>query len=455
MRILSARIALILSFTLIARMRMQKKSLSLTSAVLLCLNTMLGAGIFVNPKQLALLAGSYAPFGYIIATILMLPLIFSIAELARLQPVAGGLYVYSKLYVGKFAGFLSGWSYFLAKATSSAFLAHTVNTYFYNNIPLIQSTINPLIMDAILLFFIASLHIVGITIGTRIQYFFTAIKLTPLFFGFLAGFFAFNPSFLFVPPIDPITFGTLGSVLPVCLYGLVGFEVICAIGGFIENPAKNISRAIFTAFISISCAAILFQFLMHSALGPALSTMTEPMFSLGLQIVGKYTWIARVMNGLIFASITGGAFFMTGSNCWNLHTIAKNGHLPFGKYLAATSKSNTPWVALLVQASISITMLAITSQQLPLQNMAIFGSFATFFFSCLAAIQAGRKNLLRIPLWVPMLAVGTCSYVIGICLKNIVRYGISIPFLTFFILGCAAAIFQQLKSKADRSSQKA
>lgn len=409
---------------------------------------MIGGGLFINPKQLALAAAALSPIGYVIAACLMLPLILSIAELTRLQPVSGGLYVYSKIYLNPFAGFLSGWAYFLSKSTSAAFLLHTVNTFFCNRFVFLQG-VQPLVLDIALISLWTTLHLWGIPLGGRVQYFFSAMKFTPLLFGFVAGFATFDVVNLQVMPAE-FSLNTLSTIIPICLYALVGFELICSVGGFIENPSRNIRRAILTAFAFVSTVVILFQLILFGALGNVLGTAPEPILALGMKFLGEHAIIAKIINGLVFASISGGAFFMIGGNCWNLHTLAKDDHLPFSHYLTKLNRFGAPWVALLLQAMTSITMISITSQQLPLQNMVVFSLFSCFLMNCFAAFNAGKQGLLNIPIIIPILAIGTCSYVIGLCFSNMIKYGISASFLSFFVAGLVATLAVRLYKRVAR-----
>lgn len=427
---------------------MTKRTLTLTAAILMALNTMIGGGIFVNPRQLAIAAGALSPLGYLVGALLMFPLILSIAELARLKPVSGGLYVYSKSYVAPFAGFLSGWAYFLSKSTSAAFLVHTVNTFFRNHFIELQS-VPPFILDALLIGLLTSLHIFGVSIAGNLPYLFSVMKFTPLIFGLIAGFVLFDPINLSVIPAD-VSLSTISTVIPVCLYALIGFEVICSIGGFIENPSKNIRRTILSACAVISVVTVLFQLGMVAALGGALPLAPEPMFALASSFVGSHVWLAKLMNGLVFASISGGAFFMLGSNCWNLYTLAKDRTLPGANILTKQNKFGAPWVALVIQGLTALTMISITTQQLALQNMVVFSLFSCFLMTCFAAVNAGRKGLLSIPLFVPICAIGTCSYVISMCFLNIIKYGVSASFLSFFVAGVTAGIVMKCTKKVDQ-----
>ncbi len=411
---------------------MATKKISLFSAILICINIMFGAGIFLAPTQLARLVGPFGIIGYLISALILFPLILTIAELARLQPVSGGLYVYSREYISPLFGFLCGWSYFIAKSTSIAFLVHTVNTYFQARIPFLQ-VVSPLTLDYAAISFLTLLTIAGVSIGSKIQYLFIVLKMLPMLFACCAGFICFQ--------VNNMTTGipetmSIFATIPVCLYALTGFEAICAIGGFIENGSRNIRIALLTSFSTVALLAITYQIISYGALGSSLALTKEPIRSIGSLLFPTLPQIGALFNGIAFSSIVAGAFSMTGTNCWNLHTIAKNNHLPGSALLTQVTKTNTPWVALLVQASLSLLMITIATEQLPLQNMVTFSIFCAFFLTALAAYRAAVNGFSPINKAIPIISMMSCFYVIGLCFFNIMNYGISLPFLTIFFSGC-------------------
>ena len=84
--------------------------LSLREAILININIMLGAGLFINMNLLSQNAGILGAFSYIIIGLLMLPLIVSMMQLLKIHP-SGGLYTFGLKELHPFAGFLSAWSY--------------------------------------------------------------------------------------------------------------------------------------------------------------------------------------------------------------------------------------------------------------------------------------------------------------------------------------------------------
>ena len=124
---------------------MNEYKLSLPTAILINVNIMLGAGIFINTPTLAQRAGLLGAFMYLLVGILMLPLILSIAQLLRLHP-AGGFYAFGQKEVNPFIGFLSGWSYFTAKLASCMVMIHVSVTLIQNIFPLLNS-VHPFALD--------------------------------------------------------------------------------------------------------------------------------------------------------------------------------------------------------------------------------------------------------------------------------------------------------------------
>lgn len=423
---------------------MTKNSIKPSIGILLCINTMIGAGLFINPGPLTKLAGSLGFAGYAVATLLLLPLILCIAELARLHPVSGGLYVYSKVYVGTWAGFLSGWAYFLGKTTSVAVLTHKVvgflqtKSIFLNHYP-------TLLIDYLFIALLIVLNIMGVRIGGRIQYLFTTMKGIPLIMALLTGCYFFSPEFFVFSPAD--VYGIL-LTLPIAVFPLLGFEIICSVGHLIENSAKNIKRVILTAFCIVAFIDILFQAIVYGVLGNNVQTIDYPMIAMVTKLIPSTPFAAQLINAFVFIAILGACFSILTSNCWNLYTLAKNNHLPYASLLTRMTKNDVPWVSISIQGFLACLILFITSEQTSLQAMSVFSQVIAFSLSALAAFFALRiAHDIRMSRIIPILGMISCSYIMYLSFQKIVTSGISFSFLAIFIAGMLAALYQKATSK--------
>ncbi|MFH1254452.1 MAG: APC family permease [bacterium] len=427
-------------------MASNKNMISPVVGVLICINTMIGAGLFINASTLAEKAGPWGFVGYIVSALLMLPLILSVSTLAKLHPVSGGLYVFSKSHIGNWAGFLSGWSYFLGKTAAAGLLMHKFVQFFQAQFNFLNQ-FPTLALDYLILIFLISIHILGARIGGKIQYLFICLKMLPIIFVFTFGFITFDSSFY---QFDVKDFSNLFLIIPVCVFASTGFEIICSVGHLITDSSKNIKRVILTAFGIVVCINVLFQGVLFGALGGALLNVSVPILPLAKKAIPAYEIIGRILTGSVYAAILGACFSIFTANCWNLFTLAENNHLPFKRLLTKLSSKQIPWVALIVEGLIAAIILAITNAQLPLMNVAVFAQLVAMLLSAVAAFYAAKSVAnFGLSRWVPLLGICTASYILIVSLFNIVKFGISFSFLSIFLIGIAAAVIKMVPRKCD------
>ncbi len=410
-------------------------------AMLICINSMIGSGLFLNPMALTQIAGPLGFMGYVFSSLIFIPIILSIATLAKLHPVAGGLYVYSRTYVGQGAGFLGGWSYFIGKTTTVMFIVHNIVKFFQSSSPFLAG-FSTLTLDYMLIFFFILINILGVQVGGRIQYLFTMLKATPLIFTFAIGSLTFDASFYAINA-QHVTSSLLA--ISTAAFGLLSFEIICSIGHLIENPEKNIKRVIIAAFLIVTSINIIFQLILFGAMGPVLANLNAPILTLGLKAFPHMPWIANIINGSVFAAMTAGFFSILTSNCWNLHTLATNNHLPFAGYLTRLSKTNVPWVSLMAEGFLGCLIITMSSNQIALVNMSVFAQTISLLLSIIAAYFAATtlvdKKLSRI---IPLLGIASCGFIIVLSFMRILQSGVSFPFLSIFLIGGIAAIAKHI-----------
>ena len=92
---------------------------------------MIGAGVFVVFAPAAAAAGSGLLLGLAIAAVVAYCNATSSARLAAKYPQSGGTYVYGRERLGRFWGYLAGWSFVVGKTASCAAMALTVGLYLW------------------------------------------------------------------------------------------------------------------------------------------------------------------------------------------------------------------------------------------------------------------------------------------------------------------------------------
>lgn len=425
---------------------MSQNKISPVIAVLICINTMIGAGLFINPPVLTQFVGPFGFIGYMVAGLLMFPVILSIGTLAKLHPVSGGLYVYSKSYIGRWAGFLSGWGYFVGKTVSAALLMHKFNIFFQAQFSFLNQ-FSTLMLDYVFLAVLIIFNICGASVGGRVQYIFTTLKAVPILFVFVMGFISFDTSLWHVG--QDCSISNFFLIIPLCVFAMTGFEVICAVGHLIENAKKNIKNVILTAFLIVVAVDALFQFLIYGALGNALvGSGTLPILALAQKAIPSIEILGRIFNGSVYAAILGACFSILTTNCWNLYTLASNDHIPFKSFFMRQSSKQIPWIALIFEGGLGCLVLSICNEQVALINLSIFAQLVAIFLSMISANRAvcavGDADLNR---FVPMIGICTSFYILSVAMINIIKSGVSIPFLAIFLFGVVLALGKSFIAK--------
>lgn len=105
------------------------RRLGLGDAVFIGLGSMIGAGVFAAFAPAARAAGNGLLIGLAVAAAVAFCNATSSAQLAAVYPVSGGTYVYGRIQLGPWWGFLAGWSFVIGKTASCAAMALTFAAY--------------------------------------------------------------------------------------------------------------------------------------------------------------------------------------------------------------------------------------------------------------------------------------------------------------------------------------
>jgi amino acid transporter len=424
------------------------RTIGLFSAILININVIVGSGIFINLHPFIRMGGTGSFLAYIVAAACLLPVVVVLAYLARAHPESGGLYVYTKTYLHPFVGFLCGWGYFVGKSVSVGMMAHILVTLCEQLFPLV-SVVPHLMLVAGLLLFLAGAHVIGASLQGPVQGILIAAKVVPVIC--MIGFLLWHGVQVPISCAE-ITGSSLSGMVPIALYAMIGFEVTCTIAHLFVRPEYTIVRAFIYGFLSVAALLATFQFSV-SALLPAhmLGVVSANPSAQLVSIAGMYapdvSLIALVLSVCVYCSVLGGMFSILTSNCWNVYRLAVHGHMPGAHLLTRLTRSNIPWVSLLIEVCIAVVAVGITSQLVPLQKMCILCVVFAFFCAMLAALRARKidGSWLIHPCIVGAAVLSTAG-LFSLTLYQIFLHGVSVPYVLLCGSGVLSAAWYQYKS---------
>lgn len=404
---------------------------------------MSGAGVFINAKPLALLAGKLSFLSYLVGLIVIFPIILVLTGLAQQKPVAGGLYCYAKDELGVGLGFLGVWAYFLSKVVSIAVLAQAFTVPFKLLVPNL-SVFAEIALDASMLLIIVGLNIFGLRLYGPVQLFFTFIKSIPYLsiivvsaIMFAKG--RFDNLLQFAQGTD------LLASFSSAIFAISGFEIVSTMAHTVQNPEKTIRRAALSAFACVGFLYIAFQVGSQLLCGSELAIASSPFtfiatklssyFGVGGQIVGVFMRLTTIT--ISFSLLT--------NNCWNLYAIARDKLLPFSTVLTKVNRNEVPWVCLLIEVALATFIMSITQNQVALQAMSVFATGISFTFCAVAGAFYWRKNNNNLKeVCIAGFAIISCLIMLSISAKSILKEGLSLPFLAIFFSGILLALLKKL-----------
>lgn len=408
---------------------------------------MLGAGIFINTVKLSKWAGALGCLMYPLIGLLMLPLIVSIAKLVNIYPEEG-FYGYGARAIHPFVGFFSSWAYFTGKLASAMLMIHVALSLVHQIVPLLQD-IPVLILDLSVLIFFIVLNMLNVKTGSKIQVWFMALKIIPIFFSIFTGLYLFSWRHYAVVNMH---WAGIPSTLPLVLYAASGFEAACSLSCQIKNAERNGPLAIFISYGIMVAIAFTYQLAFYGAVGNSLAVLQEytGIFPLLLQtLLPGYASMAMTIKAILYlaiaASALGSGYGILFSNPWNLYAMARHGHIFFQKRFTRLNRFGLPTWCIITEGALCTLYLLITQgDQLSLQQTSALACSIAYTLSVISLISlVFYRRTVAMLRWIPILALVNCLILIGSCVRNFMLFGIHplLVFASLLIFGIIMFIF--------------
>ena len=224
-----------------------KSKLTLFDVTNLVVGAIIGADIYVASAFGAGLLGPFSLVVWVIAGVIAIVIALCFAQCAALLPKVGGPYAYAHAAWGPFAGFIVGWTLWLAEWTSLAVFPVAFTRYFMFFIPNVDF-LSQVALKSLFVIFLIITNIVGVKAAGRTNDVLTIVKLAPLVFfagiGILYMLSNTSSAVANFSPFSPFGFGNFGFALVLIFWAYAGFEISTIPAGEIRDPARTIPRAI-------------------------------------------------------------------------------------------------------------------------------------------------------------------------------------------------------------------
>lgn len=234
-----------------------KKGLGLSDVFAIAAGAMISSGLFILPGLAFAKAGPAMILAYVIAGVLVIPAIFSKAELVTAMPKAGGDYFYITRSMGLTAGTISGLASWISLSLKTAFALVGMGIFALLINPGLSMTEIKIIAIVFCLIFM-TINLVGIKEAGTTQILLVFFLIAILVLYIMKGFVAITPE-RFIPfaPNGLLTvFSTAGFVF----ISFGGLTKVASVAEEIKNPKWNVPMGMFLAYAVVLAlyAAVVF-----------------------------------------------------------------------------------------------------------------------------------------------------------------------------------------------------
>lgn len=324
------------------------RALGLTSATGLVIGSIVGTGVFTMP---AVLAGagtmSLVVLGVIAVGAMLLAVLFG--QLTRRVPNAdGGMYAYARHEFGDFAGYLTGWCYWVQTWAGNAAI---VSSWVFYVTALFgwahPSGLQNWGIALVGLWIPAAVNLAGVRQMAWFQNLTVFLKFLPLLFiGIVGWFYVHAGNFGGFNMSGGSLYSGIGIAAGVALFSFIGVEAAAITAKRVKDPGRNVSRASLlgtgaSAILYLLTAAVVMGVVSHHTLvatGSPFVTAFRTMFHTSW--AGKFIAAVAVVSGI--GALNGWTLLVTETS----RAVAQDGLFP--RPFTWQDRKHTAWFGIVV-----------------------------------------------------------------------------------------------------------
>lgn len=424
---------------------MQSK-LTLFDVTNLVVGAIIGADIYVASSFGAKYLGPLSLIAWIVAGIIAVVIALCFAQCAALLPKVGGPYAYVRAAWGPFAGFMVGWSLWLAEWISLAVFPLAFSRYLLFFLPDLDWMQQSVVKGLFVLFLVAT-NIVGVRSVGKINDVLTLVKLAPLIFFSGAG-----VIYMFGNPVEvtsnfqtfaPYGLENFGAAIILIFWAYAGFEISTIPADEIQDPDTTIPKAIVLGISIITIFYLITNIVLFGVRSwSQLATDVAPLAAATTSILRLHPTVAFI-GGLIVG--VGALISVAGSNESGMigtsrlgYALAIEGLFP-QVFARVHPKYKTPYLAIIIQAVTALIASIVGNLSVLIATSVFF--MAITYLATSASIFSLRKKVtkprfqLQGGILLPIVGIIFSLYLITQCTINQVTTGLALLAVGVLIYG--------------------
>ncbi len=337
------------------------RRLGLFDATMLVMGGIVGAGIFVNPAEVARHVGTPGLIVgvWLIGGAIAIAGAFVYAELAARRPDVGGQYAYLRDAWGPMPAFLYGWSLLLViQSGGMAAVAITFARYFHDltHLPVADGAV-----AAAALILLTAINCLGVRAGSNVQSGLMVLKILAIFFLVLCGVLLAGPfpgperAAAPAPPLDML--GAIGAALTPVMFAYGGWQTASFVAAEMRNPRRDLARGLLFGVIGVILLYAGVAFTCVYVLGPEGLAETRTPATAVMRLALGETGATLIALGVAVSAL---GFLSQGMlTAPRVYFAMAEDRLFFRRVAEVNARTHVPVFAILLQGAAAIAIAAV------------------------------------------------------------------------------------------------
>lgn len=366
---------------------MNNKKWNLKTVVLYGINCVIGSGIFLLPGSAYKILGPGSLFAYLFVFVLVMSINLCFAECGSMFEKSGGPYLYARKAFGEFFGYEVGVMKWIVGIIAWATMAVGFTTALTALCPGLSDPFAQKMVAMGIILVLSLINLLGVNIMAYLNNISTIGKLIPMAIFVVGGlFFIRRGNF---SPIFPqaLTANSISTAVITVFYAFTGFENVGVAAGDMDNPTKNVPKALILSMSIVSLIYFLVQFNCIGILGADLGGSGTPVAQAMEVFLGGKGGLLVTLGTLVSIGGLNIAGSFNTPRC--AQALAEGGLLPAA--MGKCNKYNVPYISVIITGILSL-LLTLTGSFAQLAAISVISRFSQYIPTCLAVIVLRKKH---------------------------------------------------------------
>lgn len=347
------------------------QKIGVSTATIVGMNAMIGAGIFSIPATLATHVGPAGILAFMFVIVSIWFMATSIARLAYLFPEEGSFYTYAKQWGGHIGGMLAVSSYLTGLLIAMGLLCKQAGIYLHTFIPFAD----PYTLGIVTLVVLILINMFGVRLSQAGQHVLIVCTVFPLLATTIMC--LSKASLTNILPFAPYGLTNVMKATRIVIFSFFGFECATSLFNIVENPSKNVPKAL--AYSILLVGAIYTFFIGSIIVSTPATYFTNPSMRISEVLTMLFPhnqWIISLIDFSILSAIVGTIHSMIWSSSNLFIDIIKKMHHATAQRLLAQNYINSKTMVFFIGFPILLSYVLLEDINLFFYLTALFIVFA-------------------------------------------------------------------------------